>query len=124
MSEVQYGEAVQDGELYKFEKEGQIIEGLLKSYMQRPDTGKGIGNVYELKNKDGVVAFFAPTLLHKKLKERVGQIVKITFTKTSKTKIGNTLKEFEVLPAPATPDNLKALGISEAEDKVDTLENF
>src|SRR3990167_6955052 len=123
MSEVQYGEAVQDGELYKFEKEGQIIEGLLKSYMQRPDTGKGIGNVYELKNKDGVVAFFAPTLLHKKLKERVGQIVKITFTKTSKTKIGNTIKEFEVLPAPATPDNLKALGISEAEDKVDTLEN-
>ena len=111
-NDVNYEEVV-DGELFKWEKEGATLEGLLQSYSPRKDTGKGPGHLYEVKTKSGVAAFFAPSLLHKKLSGiPVGSIVKITFTKITKTANGNTLKNFTVGHAKATEANLKALGIT------------
>lgn len=111
MSEINY-EEVLDGELVKFDKEGMVIEGILQSYRPQRDTGKGPGHVYEVKTKRGVAAFFAPSLLHKKLAAiAIGSIVKITFTKVTKTANGNTLKNFNVQHAPASEANLKAVGI-------------
>jgi hypothetical protein len=112
MSDINYEEVV-DGELFKWEKEGTVLEGLLQSYSPRKDTGKGPGHLYEVKTSKGVAAFFAPTLLHKKLAGiKLGSIVKITFTKISKTANGNTLKNFTVGHAKADDATLNALGLS------------
>lgn len=109
--EIQY-EDVMDGELTKFEQEGTKVEGQLQSYKEQPNTGKGIGHVYEVKTKDGVSAFFAPSLLHKKLSGvPMNSIVKIVYVKQTKTANGNTLKHFDVKYAPATEANLKAVGL-------------
>ena len=111
MSEISY-QTVVDGELFKFDTVGSIIEGILSSYKQQRDTGKGIGHVYEVKTKNGVAAFFAPSLLHKKLSGiQMNSIVKIVFKQVTKTANGNTLKHFEVSHAPATDANLKMLGL-------------
>ena len=103
--------AIKDGELLKWEKEGSEVYGLLKSY--RPQkTAMGEGNVYEVQTKDGLVPFFAPTLLHRKLQQvPVGQIVKIKYTKKTKTGAGTDLKHFEVANGPATAVSLAAAGL-------------
>lgn len=108
------GEDIVDGELVKFEpgKEGMTISGILQSYRPQKDTGKGPGHVYEVKTNKGVAAFFAPSLLHKKLQSvAIGSIVKVTFVSITQTKNGNTLKNFKVTTFPATEANLKALGL-------------
>lgn len=111
MAEINYNEVI-DGELVKFEVKGKTIEGLLQSYRAQRDTGKGPGHVYEIKTTEGVAAFFAPSLLHKKLSSiAIGSIVKIVFTDITKTANGNTLKHFDVKHAPATEANLKMLGL-------------
>lgn len=120
MSEINYSTVV-DGELFKFDTVGSVIEGILSSYKQQKDTGKGVGHVYEVKTKQGVAAFFAPSLLHKKLSGiQMQSIVKIVFKQVTKTGNGNTLKHFEVSHAPATEANLKMLGLNfltEVEDE-------
>lgn len=122
--DVNYEEVV-DGELFKWEKEGTVLEGLLQAYSPRKDTGKGPGHLYEVKTNKGVAAFFAPTLLHKKLAGiPVGSIVKITFTKITKTANGNTLKNFTVGHAKATEANLKALGIEILKTDIDAEKEF
>jgi len=119
MSDINYEDVI-DGELVKFEKEGMVIEGLLQSYRAQRDTGKGPGHVYEVKTAAGVAAFFAPSLLHKKLSTiKIGSIVKITYVKQTKTANGNTLKNFDVKHAEANEANLKALGI----EILDTVED-
>lgn len=108
------GEEIVDGELVKFEpgKEGLTLSGILQSYRPQRDTGKGEGHVYEVKTNKGVAAFFAPSLLHKKLQSvAIGSIVKVVFESITKTKNGNTLKNFKVTTFPATESNLKALGL-------------
>ena len=111
MSDINYEDVI-DGELTKFEQPGMVIEGILQSYKAQRDTGKGPGHVYEVRTTKGVAAFFAPTLLHKKLSGiKIGSIVKITFVSVSKTANGNTLKNFDVKHAPATEANLKAIGL-------------
>lgn len=88
---------VMDGELFKWEKEGTSLMGLLQRYDEKRDTGKGVGHIYEVKTSQGVAAFFAPSLLQKKLSTiPLGSIVKITFTAITKTSSGNTLKNFDV----------------------------
>lgn len=105
-------EKVEGGELFKFDTVGKSLEGVLINYKFQKDTGKGPGNVYEVKVKNGVQAFFAPFMLHKKLKDlMMPSIVSIEMTEVSKTKTGNDLKLFEVKTAPATEANCKALGI-------------
>lgn len=112
MSEINYSDVI-DGELVKFDVEGKIVEGILQAYRPQRDTGKGPGHVYEVKTKEGIAAFFAPSLLHQKLSSvAIGSVVKITYTKMTKTANGNTLKNFSVQHAPATEANLAALGIS------------
>lgn len=109
--EINYDEVI-DGQLFKWEKEGATINGILQSYQPKKDTGKGPGHLYEVKTKQGVAAFFAPQLLHKKLQGvPVGSIVKIVYTHMSKTAVGNTLKHFTVGHAVASEANLKALGV-------------
>lgn len=107
-----------DGELFKWEKEGTSIMGLLQRYDHRESTGKGEGHIYEVKTKDGVAAFFAPFILQKKLSSiPIGSIVKITFTETTKTSSGNTIKHFDVgfiKKGEAMYDaKLKELGVDE-----------
>ena len=88
---------VVDGELFKWEKPGDSVEGILQAYTAKPDTGKGEGHVYEVKTKLGVAAFFAPSLLQKKLSGiPLNSLVKITFESVSKTAVGNPLKHFNV----------------------------
>lgn len=112
MSEIKYDNVV-DGELFKFDTVGVSLEGVLLSYNFRKDTGKGVGNIYEVKTKNGVAAFFAPSLLHKKLSGiPLGSVVKITYDKLSKTANGNSLKQFTVGHTAATDAVLNALGIS------------
>lgn len=106
---------VEGGELTKWpaEQAGKIkIVGVLKSYKNQPDSGKGEGHVYEVKTKNGIQAFFAPTLLHKKLSEiAIGNIVSIAFTHVSKTSTGNPLKHFDVAHGKPTEERLKAIGL-------------
>lgn len=88
---------VMDGELFKWDKAGASLMGRLQAYNEKKDTGKGVGHVYEVKTKDGVAAFFAPSLLQKKLSTiPMNSIVKITFVNETKTAVGNTLKNFDV----------------------------
>ena len=102
---------VEDGELLKWETAGTKVVGILKSYTPRK-TAMGDGHVYEVKSKDGIVPFFAPSLLHKKLQNvALGNIVSIEYTKKSKTGAGTDLKHFEVSFAKPTEANLKALGL-------------
>jgi len=111
MSEVNWN-SVPDGELFKWEKEGAQVEGVLINKKTQKDTGKGEGHVYEVQTKDGIVTFFAPSLLHQKLERLpIPTCIRIVFKKISKTKTGNTLKEFSVDHAPADENTLKIMGI-------------
>lgn len=111
-------ETVKDGELFKWETVGSKVVGVLKSYTSRK-TQMGDGNIYEVRTKDGIVPFFAPMLLHKKLKEiPTGNIVSIEYTKKSKTGGGTDLKHFEVAHGKPTPERLKAIGIEMTDESV------
>ena len=102
---------VKDGELHKWDKVGVTVVGVLKSYQSR-QTKMGEGQMYEVKTKNGTVAFFAPSLLHKKLSEvPVGNIVSIKYTEKSRTNSGTDLKHFEVSHGKPTPERLKAIGL-------------
>ena len=110
MPDVNY-EKIEDGELQKWDKIGIIVEGVLERYKQQT-TAMGEGHVYEVNTKDGIVPFFAPSLLHKKLERiEIGKVVKITYLKKSKTAAGTDLKHFEVLHAEPTEANLKSVGV-------------
>jgi hypothetical protein len=111
MSEIKF-ETIESGDLFKWDEVGKNVSGILLNYQFRPDTGKGPGNIYEVKTKNGTVSFFAPFILHKKLRDvACPSIVEITMTEVSKTKTGNDLKLFDVKVAPATEANCKLLGI-------------
>ena len=117
---VDYDKTVQDGELQKWGEPGTVVEGVLYSYSSR-DTSKGKGNLYEVKTATGLVPFFAPSLLHKKLREvSLNNLVRIEYIKETKTMTGNPLKHFEVQWTKATPDKLKALGIDLYDNDVET----
>lgn len=110
MSEVKFSK-IEDGELLKWETVGAKVVGVLQTYRAQK-TAMGEGHVYEVKTKEGIVPFFAPTLLHKKLQAvSIGDIVQIEYTKKTKTGAGTDLKHFDVGNAPATEANLKGLGI-------------
>lgn len=118
-------ETVKDGELLKWETVGKKVVGVLKSYTPRK-TAMGEGNIYEVKTKDCVVPFFAPSLLHKKLQDiSIGNIVSIEYVKKTKTGGGTDLKHFEVSHGKPTPERLKALGFEMTDEKVgDELDDF
>lgn len=108
---INYNE-VKTGEMHKWDKPGIVVEGILQSYEHKTNLPKGDGDVYEVLTKEGVIAFFAPMLLHKKLSSvALGSIVRIEFTSLSRTNSGNDLKNFSVSFAEATKANLKQLGL-------------
>lgn len=118
-SEIEF-DVIPDGELYKWEQAGQTVTGILKNYTAQPDRGKGPGNVYEVQTKEGLVTFFAPSLLHRKLQNvKIGDIVQVKFTAITKTNNGNTLKNFEVGRTAPTPEKLRAMGIEMFDDVAD-----
>ena len=89
-------ETVVSGELTKFETPNTTVYGILKNYKVQK-TPKGEGHVYEVETKNGIAAFFAPTLLQDKLKDiAIGRMVKITFLGMKKGNSGNEYKTFEV----------------------------
>ena len=106
-------EDIADGELLKWEKAGIEVVGVLKSYKAQ-NTANGVGHVYEVATKDALVAFFAPSLLQKKLSQvKLGNIVKIVFTEVTKTAAGNPLKHFKVGNCAPTEANLNAFGLKD-----------
>lgn len=103
---------VQDGELLAWDTIGTRVAGVLVDHTSRP-SNKGPGECYNVKTKDGVVAFFATVLLQKKLKDKaMGTVVDITYTELTKTNDKNDLKHFKVLAGPATAENLASVGLS------------
>lgn len=105
-------ETVMDGELTKFETEGTVVQGVLQNYKTQ-QTKKGLGHVYEVKTKDGVSAFFAPSLLQEKLsKIAIGKIVIVTYKGMQKSNSGNDYKVFDVKHAPVNAANLAIVGMS------------
>ena len=119
-------EEIVSGELFKWSdtgKEGLTLDGILKSYVSRPSQTKGPGNLYEVITKDGIIPFFAPTLLHKKLSDvPIGYCVMIKQEETSKTKDGNPLKNVAVKRGEVDEKNLKAVcmeGYEPLEEVVD-----
>lgn len=112
---------VEDGKLLKWDKEGVKVVGVLKSYKEQK-TAMGLGNVYQVETKEGIIPFFAPSLLHEKLKNiAIGNIVSITYTKKTKTGAGTDLKHFDVAFGEPTEAKLKALGIEIFEKKDDNF---
>lgn len=110
MPEVKF-DKVEDGELLKWETTGKKVVGILKTYREQK-TAMGQGHVYEVQTKDGIIPFFAPTLLHKKLQSvAIGNIVMIEYTKKTKTGAGTDLKHFDVGVAKPTEANLKSIGV-------------
>lgn len=108
---------VEDGELLKWEKVGTKLTGLLKSYKEQK-TAMGQGHVYEVQTKEGIVPFFAPSLLHKKLQTiSIGNLVQIEYVKKTKTGAGTDLKHFEVGFTKPSEASLKALGLEIFDNK-------
>ena len=115
-------DTIPDGELSKWDVVGKTIVGVLKSYTVRPNTGKGVGHQYEVKTKNGVEAFFAPSLLQKKLSDvKIGSLVQIKYTLESKTANGNTLKHFEVGAVKAGDPRFDALAAKFGVEALDTV---
>lgn len=113
--ELEGGQKVETGELFKWSEVGSKLSGQLRDYREQ-DTPKGKGHVYELRTKEGTIPFFAPSDLHRKLKEvKLGELVKIEFKETTKTRGGNDFKVFDVSHYPASDNNLKALGLDALE---------
>lgn len=105
-------ETVVSGELTKFETPNTTVYGILKNYKVQK-TPKGEGHVYEVETKNGIAAFFAPTLLQDKLKDiAIGRMVKITFLGMKKGNSGNEYKTFEVKNGPVNAGTLAAAGIT------------
>lgn len=118
MSDIKFNK-VQDGELLKWDTPGVKLVGVLNSYKEQK-TAMGQGHVYEVRTKDGMVPFFAPSLLHKKLQGiAIGNIVEIEYTKKTKTGAGTDLKHFEVGFVNSSPENLRSIGIEMFEKKAD-----
>lgn len=112
-------EVVKEGELLKWDITGTKVVGVLKSYTPRK-TAMGDGHIYEVRTKDGIAPFFAPSLLHKKLSDvAIGNIVSIEYTKKTKTGAGTDLKHFEVAQGKPTVERLKALGIEMTDKNVE-----
>ena len=105
-------ESVVSGELTKFETEGTTVYGQLQNYKVQK-TPKGEGHVFEVRTKNGVAAFFAPSLLLEKLKNIPMQsIVKISFLGVKKGNSGNEYKLFDVKHGPANEKTLAAAGLT------------
>jgi hypothetical protein len=112
---------IETGELYEWKNPSKDIdiEGVLKSYKEQT-TPKGVGNVYDVRTKNGVVPFFAPQLLHEKLQDAtIGDVVQITYTKLDKTNSGNDLKLFKILRGEANEDNLKMVGLDPKMEEIE-----
>lgn len=102
---------IKDGELLKWDKVGVELIGVYFSYREQ-NTANGVGHVYEIKTSDGLVPFFAPTLLHRKLQSIAqGNIVSIKYTKEGKTVAGNSLKHFDVGWVEPNEANMKEIGL-------------
>lgn len=107
---------VETGDLFKWDEEGKTLSGQLHNYEEQ-EGPKGVGHVYEIKNKDGIIPFFAPSLLHKKLKSvEIGEIVGIQFTGERETKNGNDVKEFHVTSAANNNTNRERVGLPPLEE--------
>ena len=120
-------EEVEDGEQIKWEdkKKGFTIEGQLITFEKRM-TKKGKGWATEVRTKEGILFFFAPTLLQKKMRTtRVGDIVMINFKGLVESASGgNDYYEFDLKHAEGTKANLESIGldfykVEESEEEAD-----
>lgn len=89
------------GEIFRFEKEGDSIEGTLANIRDgkyfRPETGAK-SKVFDIRTKDGTMkSIFGTAVLERLLSSvQLNTEVKVTFKGVTKTKAGNDLKQFEV----------------------------
>lgn len=106
-------EEIETGELYSWDDPSDEIdlEGVLKDYGKQ-STSQGEADRYEVETADGIIPFFAPSILHDKLQRaNMGDVVKITFTETEKTNSGFDLKKFKVLTSEPTDEAIEAVGL-------------
>ena len=118
--DVKWGEEVQSGDLFKFDKDadvGKVLIGILKSRETRA-LPKGDAPVYEVRSKDGLVSLIGSGDLKNKMAEiPIGHIVRIEYMKLSKTTKGNDWKEFSVKSTENTETNRTSLGIEIFKDE-------
>lgn len=106
-------EEIETGDLYSWDDPSDEVdlEGVLTDYGKQ-NTSQGVADRYEIETADGLVPFFAPSILHDKLQRAsIGDVVKITFTDTEKTNSGFDLKKFKVLTSEQTDEALEEVGL-------------
>lgn len=109
--DVNWGDEVQSGDVFKFEKVGTVLQGVFKSKEQR-NLPKGLAWVYEIRTKDGLVAVFGSGDIDRKMADiQPGVLVQLTFKELKKTTSGNDYKVFSVRSTENTEENRSALGI-------------
>lgn len=107
------------GELYKWEKPGQKITGVL-SGRRVVNTRLGAMTVYDMLTAKGEVAVPGTKSLNEQMKRYPANgsfIVEIEFTKEVKGNYPNPFKQFTVRVASSTEARLKALGIKVFNDE-------
>lgn len=101
------------GELYKWEKTGQKVTGVLVG-KRMVKTKIGDMFLYDVKTKDGEVAVPATKSLRETMRRYPADgsmIVEIEFTEEKKGNYPNPFKVFTVRNARVSEERLKALGI-------------
>lgn len=112
MSDVKWGDEVQSGDVFKFEKVGTVLQGVFKGKEQR-NLPKGMAWVYEIRTKDGLVAVFGSGDIDRKMVEiQPGVLLQLTYKELKKTTSGNDYKVFSVRSTENTEENRTALGIT------------
>ena len=99
--------------LYKWEKPGQEVAGLLVDY-KRGKTQLGDADFYTILEKEGEKTFTATSALHEKLKKfKLGEfLVKIIFEEEKPSAAGkHPFKVFSVKATPSSEAKLAAMGI-------------
>lgn len=85
-----------DGDQFKFEEEGTVLEGYYLGVAMIPIKGKDVPR-YSFKTEAGVVSTLGSKNLNEGLEDAVqGAKTRVTFEEMSRTKAGNDFKRFTV----------------------------
>lgn len=102
------------GDLYKWEKVGQKVAGLLTA-RREVQTQTGAMTVYDILTKDGDLPVPGTKGLNDLMKRYPADssvLVEIEFTEEKKSRFKNPFKVFKVRAAQSNEQRLKALGIT------------
>jgi hypothetical protein len=103
----------ENGELFKFDKVGVVLEAIVVSREEKPSKyqkGETVG-FYSTQSSEGKANFFSTQALDDALKTCVGRIVRIELVETKPSDKGNDIKVFEVKSLDNTAENRKLVGL-------------